>query len=93
MMFLQLSDKELCPAGIWHARAINWCLALQAELLQQAAVNRPRLFSVLEKAAADVPGRQAQAEKQMWSEEYVQAYMLVRFWNVKRVQLSFRLSP
>ena len=52
-------------------------LSLQVELLQQAAVNRPRLYSVLEKAAADVPDRQAQAEKCMRSEEYVRAYMLV----------------
>ncbi|KAK9840083.1 hypothetical protein WJX74_003131 [Apatococcus lobatus] len=51
-------------------------LMLQAELLQQAAVNRPRLLSVLEKAAADVSDRQAHAERRMRSEEYVRAYMM-----------------
>ena len=53
-------------------------LAVQAELLQQVAVNRPRLLAVLEKAAADVPARQAQAAKRMRSEEFVNAYMAVR---------------
>lgn len=50
---------------------------LQAELLQQVAVNRPRLLAVLEKAAADVPARQLEADKRIHSEEYVTAYFNV----------------
>ncbi len=53
-------------------------LVLQAELLQQVAVNRPRLLAVLEKAAADVPARQLEADKRTRSEEYVTAFFNVR---------------
>ena len=61
-----------------HARlSLLLLMGLQAELLQQATVNRPRLLGVLAKAAADAPARQAEAEKAMQSEEYVRAYMLV----------------
>ncbi|KAK9867403.1 hypothetical protein WJX84_009316, partial [Apatococcus fuscideae] len=60
-------------------------LMCQAELLQQATVNRPRLLGVLAKAAADAPARQAEAEKAMQSEEYVRAYML-KVRTAKKVQ-------
>lgn len=74
-----------------HHIADTDCLSAQVELLQQAAVNRPRLYSVLEKAAADVPDRQAQAGKRMRSEEYVRAYMLVCSLQPCHPNLTLRL--